>query len=146
MLNKGVIAPSDSPLATLVVLVQNRSPDGEVKYRFCTEFRGLNAVTRVDAYPLPLIQETLEQLGRSHYFSTLDLASGYHQIPIAPEDQEKTAFTTEGGHFEYKRMAFGLAGAPATFQKLMDQLLGALKEEECYVYLDDIIVFSTCYQ
>lgn len=142
MLDKGVITPSISPWSAPIVLVQKKTPEGEVKYRFCTDFRGLNAVTRVDTYPLPLIQETLEQLGTSRFFTTLDLASGYHQIPISREDQEKTAFTTFAGHYEYKRMAFGLAGAPATFQRLMDDLLGSLKGLECYVYLDDVIIHS----
>lgn len=143
MLSKGVIAPSSSPWQAPVVLVKKKSQDGEVRYRFCTDFRGLNAVTRIDTYPLPLIQETLEQLGNCKYFSTLDLSSGYHQIPIAPEDQEKTAFTTEGGHFEYKKMAFGLGGAPATFQRLMERLLGKLKGAGCFVYLDDVVVYSS---
>lgn len=142
MLRKGVIAPSDSPWSAPVVLVKKRDPEGQLKYRFCTDFRGLNAVTRVDPYPLPLIQETLDQLGASKYFTTLDLTSGYHQVPVAPEDQEKTAFTTEGGHFEYKKMAFGLAGAPATFQRLMDRLLGRLKGKGALVYLDDVIIYS----
>lgn len=142
MLEKGVIEPSDSPWAAPVVLVRKRMADGEIKYRFCTDFRGLNAVTKADAYPLPLIQETLDQLGASQYFSTLDLSSGYWQIPIAPEHQEKTAFTTAEGHFEYKKMAFGLSGAPATFQRTMDRLLGRLKGRGCLVYLDDTVIYS----
>lgn len=142
MLDNGVIQPSSSPWSAPIVLVRKKSYHGETKFRFCTDFRGLNAVTKVDVYPLPLINETLEQLGRSRYFTTLDLASGYHQISVAEKDREKTAFTTEGGHYEYRRMAFGLAGAPATFQKLMDCLLSRLKGVECYVYLDDVIVYS----
>lgn len=142
MLDKGVIAHSNSPWAAPVVLVPKKSEDGTVNYRFCTDFRGLNALTQVDAYPLPLIQETLELLGRSKIFSTLDLSSGYHQIPVAEEDQPKTAFTTLDGHYEYKKMPFGLAGAPATFQRTMDQILTGIKGIECYVYLDDIIIFS----
>lgn len=142
MLQKGIIVPSDSPWSAPVVLVKKANADGTIKYRFCTDFRGLNAVTRADPYPLPLIQETLEQLGTSHYFSTIDLTSGYHQIPIAPGDQEKTAFTTAEGHFMYQKMAFGLCGAPATFQRLMDRLLGRLKGEGCYVYLDDVVLYS----
>uniref|UniRef100_A0A146M517 RNA-directed DNA polymerase n=1 Tax=Lygus hesperus TaxID=30085 RepID=A0A146M517_LYGHE len=142
MLEAGVIRHSDSPWSAPVVLVPKKSTDGTVKYRFCTDFRGLNGVTRKDAYPLPAINETLERLGRSRYFSTLDLASGYHQIPVAPEDQAKTAFTTAGGHFEYARMPFGLCNAPATFQRLMDRLLASIKEVECFVYLDDVIIFG----
>lgn len=142
MLDKGVIVPSSSPWSAPVVLVPKKTSDGSLKYRFCTDFRALNTITKADAYPLPLIQETLEHLGQSRYYSTLDLVCGYHQIPISPEDQEKTAFTTVGGHFEYRRMAFGLSGAPATFQRYMDNLLAAIKGPECLVYLDDVIIFS----
>lgn len=143
MLSKGIIRPSDSPWSAPVVLVKKKGREGDVKYRFCTDFRALNSITRVDVYPLPLIQETLEQLGTSRYFSTVDLKSGYHQIPIAPEHREKTAFTTVGGHYEYNRLAFGLAGGPATFQRVMDQLLMGLKGAGCYVYLDDVVVYSS---
>lgn len=143
MLEKDIIRPSESPWSAPVVLVKKKEDGSSVpKYRFCTDFRGLNQITKTDAYPLPLIVETLERMGRSRFFTTLDLASGYHQVPIWPEDQEKTAFTTEGGHFEYKKMPFGLVNAPATFQRLMDQLLAEVKGDECLVYLDDIIVYS----
>lgn len=97
MLQKGIIEPSQSPWSAPVVLVQKKAPDGSTKFRFCTDFRGLNQITKTDAYPIPLIVETLEALGRSRYFTTLDLSCGYHQIPIWPEDCEKTAFTTLGG-------------------------------------------------
>lgn len=142
MLDREIIAPSSSPWSAPVILVPKKSNGGEVRYRFCTDFRGLNQITKTDAYPLPLIVETLETLGRSRFFSTLDLASGYHQIPIWPGDCEKTAFSTLGGHYEYRKMAFGLVNAPATFQRLMDHLLAELKGEECLVYLDDIVIFS----
>lgn len=142
MLSKGVIGPSSSPWSAPVVLVPKKTPDGSLQYRFCTDFRGLNKITKPDAYPLPLIVETLESLGNSQYFTTLDLACGYHQIPIRPEDREKTAFSTIGGHFEYNKLAFGLMNAPATFQRLMDQLLARMIGEECFIYLDDIIIFS----
>lgn len=142
MVRKGVIEPSQSPWSAPVVLVPKKTLDGSIKFRFCTDFRALNQITRTDAYPLPLIVETLEALGESKYFTTLDLSCGYHQIPIQPEDCEKTAFSTMGGHYEYKRLAFGLVNAPATFQRLMDQLLAEIKGTECFVYLDDVIVFS----
>lgn len=145
MLTKGVIRPSDSPWSAPVVIVPKKSPDGERKYRFCTDFRALNEVTRKDAYPLPNINDTLEHLGRSAWFTTIDLASGYHQIPVAEKDREKTGFTTGGGHYEYNKMPFGLAGAPATFQRLMDRLLAEMKGTECFVYLDDVIIFSATF-
>lgn len=142
MLDKEIIVPSDSPWSAPIVLVRKKTADGSEKYRFCTDFRGLNSVTKVPSYPLPNIHETLEGLGQSNWFTTLDLAAGYHQIRVAEEDQAKTAFSTPDGHYHYKRMAFGLAGAPATFQILMDRVLAGIKGEMCYVYLDDVIVYS----
>lgn len=136
MLSKGVIAPSRSPWSASVVLVPKKTIDGSLQYRFCTDFRGLNKITKPDAYLLPLIMETLESLGNCKYFTTLDLACGYHQIPIHAEDREKTAFSTIGGHFEYNKLPFGLMNAPATFQRLMDQLLGHMIGEECFIYLE----------
>ena len=84
----------------------------------------------------------MEQLEQNKYFTTLDLTSGYHQIPIAPGDRKKTAFTIVRGHYEYNRLPFGISNGPATFQKSMDELLGKIKGQEYFVYLDDIIIFS----
>ena len=84
----------------------------------------------------------LDQLGRARYFSAFDLASGFHQISMAEQDKEKTAFSTPRGHFEYNRMPFGLKNAPATFQRVMDKALRGLIGNVCFVYLDDIVVFG----
>lgn len=111
MLRQGVIAPSSSPWASPVVLA--RKKDGSL--RFCVDYRRLNAVTRKDAYALPRIDDTLDALSGSKWFSTLDLASGYWQVEVAPEDREKTAFCTQEGLFEFQMMPFGLCNAPATF-------------------------------
>lgn len=138
MLNADIITPSISPWSSPIVLV--RKKDGST--RFCTDYRKLNEVTRKDSYPLPRIEESLEALGGSKWFSTLDLASGYWQVEVAPEDRPKTAFTTGRQLFEYKVLPFGLTGAPATFERLMDNVLAGLHWETCLVYLDDIIVFS----
>ena len=99
-------------------------------------------MTPKDVYPLPRIDETLEQLGGARRFSTLDLKAGYWQIGVAPRDQDKTAFVTRRGLFRFKRMPFGLSNAPATFQRMMDCLLRGLTWLCCLVYLDDIIVYS----
>lgn len=141
-LEQGIIKESHSPWASPVVLVPKKSPDGTPKWRFCVDFRSLNALTAADVYPLPNITETLDSLGGCKIFSTLDLKSGYHQIRMDEASQSKTAFNVPGGHFEYTRMPFGLSTAPATFQRLMDSVLMGLKGENCLVYLDDIILYS----
>lgn len=115
---------------------------GKKKTRLVIDYRNLNDKTIDDRYPLPNIEDILDKLGRCQYFTTLDLASGYHQIQMQPESVEKTAFNTEDGHFEFTRMPFGLKNAPATFQRIMDDVLRGLVNTFCLVYLDDIIIFS----
>lgn len=142
MQTKGVIQPSKSPWASPVVLVKKR--DGT--HRFCIDYRGLNSVTKLDSFPLPRIEDLLDQLGRSKYFSTIDLASGFWQIQMHPIAQEKTAFVTHLGLFEFRVMPFGLTNAPAVFQRLMQQVVSPLNPRSgvdfVSVYLDDILVFS----
>ena len=138
MVTDGTVRPSKSPWAAPVVLVQKK--DGTK--RFCVDYRGLNAVTVKDVYPLPRIDDTLDALSMSAIFSKLDFPSGYWQIDVAEEDKEKTAFAIQGGLFEFNRMPFGLTNAPATFQRAMDVLLTGLAWQICLVYLDDIIIFS----
>jgi hypothetical protein len=116
MLKKRIIEPIISPWSSSIVLVQKKSKDGSVKYRFCVDYRALNAVTKLDAYPIPNFVDTLDSLGHSKIFSVLDMASGYHQIPIKPEDREKTAFSCHQGHFQFIKIRFGLNNAPATYQ------------------------------
>ena len=106
------------------------------------DFRKLHEVTVGDAYPLPNIEEILDQLGHSIYFTTLDLASGFHQIQMRGKDKSKTAFTTPLGHWEFNRMPFGLKNAPACFQRLMNAVLTGLQGLQCFVYLDDIVVYG----
>lgn len=147
MLNQGIIRPSYSPWSSPVWIVpKKKDASGRQKWRLVIDYRKLNEKTISDRYPIPNITEILDKLGRSMYFSTLDLASGFHQIEMDPRDTKKTAFTVEGGHFEYIRMPFGLKNAPSTFQRVMDNVLKELSGTICLVYLDDIIVFSTSLQ
>ena len=106
------------------------------------DYRKLNAITKLDAYPLPHIDDALEQLAFKKYFCTFDLASGYFQLPMHPDDCHKTAFITHLGLFEWLVLPMGLSNSPATFQRCMAQVFRGLEPNHCLVYLDDIIVFS----
>lgn len=124
LLDSNIVEHSNSPWnSPLIVVNKKPGPDGVKKHRVVVDFRKLNAQTIGDAYPLPRIDDILDQLSNSKFFTTLDLASGYHQVPIDEKDKEKTAFSTPLGHFHFLRMPFGLKGGPATFQRLMDQTL-----------------------
>ena len=138
MLGQGVLQPSTSDWASAPVLV--RKKDGSVRY--CVDYRELNSKTRKDAFPLPLIDECLDALDGTQWLSTLDMASGYHQISMAPEDRHKTAFITKFGLFEYVRMPFGLCNAPATFQRAMNLVLEGLTWKQLLAYIDDVIVLG----
>jgi len=144
MLANGTIQHSTSPYnAPLVVVPKKLDNSGIRKWRIAVDFRRLNDVTIGTSFPLPNIIGILDQLGNSKYYSTLDLASGFHQILMKPEDRAKTAFSTANQHLEFCRMPFGLKGAPATFQRLMNSVLDGLIGEICFVYLDDIVIFSS---
>ena len=127
MLKKGVIEPTMSPWSSSIVLVRNKSPDGSIKYRFCIDYRVLNAVKKPDAYPILNIVDTLVSLGKNKIFSIPDIASGYHQIAIKPEHKEKTACSCHKFHYQFVKMPFGLNNAPATYQRCIDLILMGLK-------------------
>ena len=135
MLEQRVIEPSESPWVNPIVPVQKR--DGRV--RFCVDYRKLNPVTKLDEFPLPRIDDTLDHLTGSRHFSTLHLASGYWQVELDPSFKEKTAFTTYSGLW---KMPFGLLNAPVTFQRLMEVVLAGLVRSVCVVYLEGILVFG----
>lgn len=105
----------------------------------------LNAKTRKDAYPLCRIKESLDALTGAQWFSKLDLASGYNQVPVAKKDKPKTAFCTSFGQFEFNCMPFGLCNAPSTFQMLMERIFGDQSFQSLLLYLDDIVMFSSSF-
>ena len=143
MLSNNVIRPLNSPWASPVVMA--RKKDGSL--RFCVDFRQFNAATTKDAHPLPRIDDLLDALHGAKWFSTLDLKSGYWQVPITEQDKAKTTFRTSSGQlFEFNQVPFGLCNAPATFSCLMDRVLAGLHWETCLFYLDDIIVFSSTWE
>ena len=138
LLAKEIIRPSSSPYASPIVVV--RKKNGEI--RLCCDFRPINLRTRRDSFPLPRIEESLDALGGATVFSTLDLASGYHQVAMEEDDIPKTAFTCPFGLFEWLRMPFGLCNAPSTFQRLMQKAMSGFLFEILLVYIDDLLVYS----
>jgi Reverse transcriptase (RNA-dependent DNA polymerase) len=142
MLDADVIEPATGPWYSHIVLIPK--PDGTV--RFCVDYRKLNDVTENDSYELPRVDDCLDSLGGARLFTTLDANCGYWQIPVAPEDQEKTTFTSHRGLFRFKRMPFGLMTAPATFQRAIDVILSSVRFQCALTYLDDIIVYSSNFE
>ena len=139
MLAQGIVEPSDSPWSAPICLVKKK--DGTC--RFCIDFRSLNAITVKDAYPLPRIDDILEALSGSMWFSTLDLAIGYWQIKLSERSKTKSAFVTPNrGLYHLNVMAFGLTKAPATFQRLMEKVLFGYTPQKCLCYLDGIIILG----
>ena len=141
MLRMGVIEQSESAYASPIVMV--RKSDG--KMRFCIDYRKLNAITIFDPEPIPNIEDLLVQISSGKYFTKLDLAKGYWQIPVAVKDRDKTAFvTTEGGLFQFTVLPFGLVNAPAVFSRMMRKLLDGL--DHVVNYIDDILIFTNTFE
>lgn len=144
LLDQGIIRHSSSPWTSPVWIVPKKlDASGKRKWRLVIDYRKLNEKTIDDRYPIPNITDILDKLGRCMYFTTLDLASGFHQVEVDERDIQKTAFSVENGHYEFLRMPFGLKNAPSTFQRVMDNVLREHIGVICLVYMDDIIVFST---
>ena len=142
LLSLGVIEPSSSSWASPVVLVTKK--DGSLG--LCVDYRKVNDFIIKDSYALPRIDDSLDALRGAKWFSTLDLASGYWQVPMDPKDIDKTAFATPYGLFHFKVMPFGLANAPTTFERMMERVLAGLHWKVCLIYLDDVIVFSRTFE
>lgn len=143
MLANGIIRPSNSAYNSPTWIVPKKPNSlGEKQYRLVVDFKRLNAVTIPDTYPIPDITNTLASFGRSKYFTTLDLTSGFHQIRMKEDDIAKTAFSTANGKYEFTRLPFGLKNAPAIFQRMIDDVLKPFVGKICYVYIDDIIILG----
>ncbi|KAJ9516475.1 hypothetical protein QJQ45_011175 [Haematococcus lacustris] len=135
---RGLIEPSGSPYGAPVLFVEKK--DGSL--RMCIDYRALNKLTVKDRYPLPRIDDLFDKLAGKKVFSSLDLQSGYHQIRITEADRPKTAFLTPMGQFQFKVLCFGLTNAPATFQRVMNNVFRPLINKSVLVYIDDILVMS----
>ncbi|KAF6783741.1 reverse transcriptase domain protein [Colletotrichum sojae] len=139
LLDKGFIKASSSPAGAPVLFV--KKPGGGI--RFCVDYRALNAITRKDRYPLPLILETLRRVAAAKWYTKLDVVAAFHKVRIAEEDQEKTAFRTRYGLFEWLVCPFGLTGAPATFQRYINSTLREWLDDFVTAYLDDVLVYTS---
>jgi hypothetical protein len=142
LLQNGLIVLSTSPFASPVLLVQKK--DGF--WRFCVDYRRLNSLTIKNKFPMPLIDELLDELAGSQFFSKLDFKAGFHQVRMAPEDEYKIAFKTHHSHYQFKVMPFGLSTAPATFQCNMNHILEPFLRKSVIVFMDDILVYSPSLQ
>ncbi|CAK1593412.1 unnamed protein product [Parnassius mnemosyne] len=136
LLTNEIIRESDSEYASPIILVSKKNGD----LRLCVDYRALNRKTIKDKYPMPLIEDQIDNLQGQRYFTTLDLTQGYHQIPMSEDSKHLTAFVTPDGHFEYNRMPFGLTNALAVFQRMIHKLLNKHKIPGVMAYMDDIVI------
>ncbi len=140
LLEHGLAVPSQSPWSSPCILV----PKSDSTYRFCTDYRKINAVTKPDSFPLPRMEDCVDRVGSAHYVTKLDLLKGYWQVPLTSRASEISAFVTPDNFLQYSVMAFGMRNAPSTFQRLMNRVLSGVSD--CEVYLDDVVVYSNSWE
>ncbi|CAG9132567.1 unnamed protein product [Plutella xylostella] len=138
MLDAGIVRESTSEYASPIILV--RKKDGSL--RMCVDYRMLNSITVKERYPMPIIEDEIARLNGQACFITLDLSSGYYQVPISERSKHLTSFVTPDGQYEFNRMPFGLANAPSVFQRMMNKLLGSARFNKATAYIDDILIFA----
>ena len=136
MLQNGIIEPSQSHWSSPCILVPK--PDGS--YRFCTDFRRVNSVTKSDSYPIPRVDDCIDQIGHARYITKLDLLKGYWQVPLTERAKEISAFVTPDGLYQYTVMPFGMKNAPATYQRMINNVLSGV--QGCGAYIDDLVLYS----
>lgn len=137
LVREGLAELSSSPWSSPCLLV----PKSDGNYRFCTDYRKINAVTVPNCFPMPRMEDCIDNLGSAQFVSKLDLLKGYCQVPLTPRASEISAFVTPDSFMQYRVMAFGLRNAPATFQRLVNTVLAGVSN--CSAYLDDLVVYST---
>ena len=140
MLKNKIIEPSSSSWSSPCVLV----PKSDGTLCFCTDFRKVNLLTKTDSFPLPRIEDCIDRIGSSKYVTKMDLLKGYWQVPLTDRAKQISAFVTPDGLYQYRVMSFGQKNAPATFQRMINQLTGRI--EGCETYNDDAVVYSDCWR